>query len=86
MTYKLISALDKEFKNEKGEIVRGTALLLLNPETGETRRHFVAQDNQKGYTPEMVAKITGKDVEISTIVRVFNGKMREVLEWIRIKQ
>lgn len=60
-------------------------MLFLDPATGETKRHFVSNDNLKGYDPKMVAKVVGPDLEISTMVKTFNGKMREVLEWIRPK-
>lgn len=71
---------EKEFTNDKNELIRGFSLGFLNEQTGEFVRHFVSQDNLKGFDPEQLAQIRGKKLEISTSVKTFNGKMRTVLD------
>jgi len=80
MQVKLIFADDKEFTNDKNELVRGFQLVFLNEQTGETFRHFVNNDNLKGFDPKQLCKITGKNLEISTNVKTYKGNSRIVLD------
>lgn len=82
MTVKLIYASPKVFENQKGDQVRGWQLVFFNQQTGETYRHFVNEENPKGFTEKQVAKISGIDLEISTNVRTFNGNAKVVLDKI----
>jgi len=82
MQVKLISALEKEFTNDKKELVRGWNLTFLNEQSGETFRHFVNNDNVKGFDPKQIAKISGKNLEISTNAKTYLGKTRVVLDKI----
>lgn len=82
MTVKLILAAEKEFTNDKQELVRGFNLVFLNEQTGETFRHFVGNDNLKGFSPKQICSIKGPDVDISTVVKTYQGKTRIVLEKI----
>jgi len=83
MQVKLITAIEKEFTNKKEELVRGFQLTFLNEETGETFRHFVGNDNLKGFSPDQLSTIKGKDLEISTTTKTFQGKTRIVLDSVR---
>jgi len=82
MQVKLISVIEKEFTNDKNELVRGMSLTFFNEQTGQTSKHFVSNDNTKGYDPKQLATIKGLNLEISTTVKTFNGKSRTVLEKI----
>lgn len=83
MTVKLISAKEKEFTNKKNnELIRGFDLLFLNEQTLETFKYFVSNDNLKGFEPEQICSIKGKDLEISTNVKTFDGKSKVVLDKI----
>lgn len=83
MKVKLILAAEKEFTNDKKELVRGFNLVFLNEKTGETFRHFVANDNLKGFDPKQISTIKGPDLDISTNVKTYLGKQRIVLDIIR---
>jgi len=80
LTVKLVAAIEREFKNKAGDLVRGWSLTFLDQSTGETSKYFVGNDNLKGFDPKQLAKITGKDLEISTNVKTFDGKSRVVLD------
>jgi len=80
MQVKLILAKDKEFKNDKGEIVKGKTLVFLNELAGETLKYFVNDENLKGYDPKFLCTVKGKDVEISTTAKTYQGKTRVVLD------
>lgn len=80
MKVKLIFCKEKEFTNDKQELVRGFSLVFFNEETGETVRHFVSNDNTKGFDPNQLSHIKGKDLEISTNVKSYQGNQRVVLD------
>jgi len=82
MKSKLVFAQEKEFTNDKNELVRGFQLGFLNEATGEYNRHFVNNDSLKGFDPKQIATIKGKDLEISTTVKTYSGKSRIVLDKI----
>jgi hypothetical protein len=83
MQVKLVFANDREFTNkESGQLVRGFDLVFLNEATGETFKHFVGHDNLKGFDPKQLATIKGKELEISTTAKTFQGKTRIVLDKI----
>lgn len=83
MNVKLIHAKPTSFtKKETGDLITGTSLLFLNEQTGETYRHFVNDENPKGFEPKQLAKIIGKELEISTNVKTFLGNSRVVLDKI----
>jgi len=83
MQVKLINMLEKEFTNSKQELVRGFQLTFLNERSGETFKHFVGNENLKGFDPKQICKISGKDLDISTTAKTFQGKTRIVLDEIR---
>jgi len=80
LTVKLIAAIEREFTNKAGDLVRGWGLTFLDPTTGETSKHFVGSDNLKGFDPKQLATIKGPTLEISTNVKTFDGKSRVVLD------
>lgn len=82
MTAKLIFAQEKEFKNDKNELVRGFSLGFLNEESGEYNRYFVNNENLKGFDPKQISTIKGKSLEVSTTAKTYNGKTRIVLDKI----
>jgi len=82
MKCKLIFGSEKEFTNDKKELVRGFNLVFLNEQTGETTRYFVGNDNLKGFDPKQLAQIKGKDLEVSTSVKTYKGVSRTVLDRI----
>jgi len=82
MQVKLVHAKEKEFTNDKQELVRGWNLTFLNEQSGETFKHFVSEGNLKGFDPKQIAKISGKNLEISTNAKTYLGKTRIVLDKI----
>jgi len=80
----LIVAKETEFTNKNNELVKGWNLIFLN-EQDEIKKYFVSNDNLKGFEPEMLAKVTGKTLLISTNVKTFDGRMREVLSSVNYK-
>jgi len=83
MTVKLIFAQEREFTNDKDELVRGYTLVFFDPLTGNTYRHFVGNDNLKGFDPKQVAGIKGPNLDISTNAKTYLGKTRIVLEKVQ---
>lgn len=84
MQVKLINATEKEFKNDKGELIRGWSLLFLNQKDNQTHRYFVDLSNLKGFDPKQVCDVKGPDLEISTDAATFNGITRVKLSSIRV--
>jgi len=82
MEVKLVFGNEKEFTNDKKELVKGWNLVFLNEESGETFKHFVSNDNLKGFDPSQIASIKGKTLEISTNIKTYLGKPRIVLDKI----
>lgn len=80
MKVKCIWANDKEFTNDKQELVRGFSLLFFNEQSGETFKFFVNNEDLKGFDPKQIAKVNGKTLEISSMVKTFQGKSRTVLD------
>lgn len=74
----LVAAVEKSFTNDKKELVKGLDLLFIT-ESDDFKRYFVSDDRLKGYEPEMLAKINGKLLNVSSEVKTYNGKMKEVL-------
>jgi hypothetical protein len=75
-------AQEHQFQNDKGETIKGKNLVFLNELAGETTKFFVSDDNLKGFDPRQLAIVKGKDLEISTNVKTYQGKMRVVLDKI----
>lgn len=82
MTVKLVHAHEEQFTTKKNVRVEGWRLVFLNTQTGETYRHFVSNDNLKGFDEELICEVDGPDVEISTDVRTFDGVSKVVLDKI----
>jgi len=83
MTTKLIYAKEREFTDkEKNQLIRGWTLIFLDEQAGNTFRYFVASDDLKGFDPKQLCKITGKNLEISTAAKTFQGITKVKLEKI----
>jgi len=82
MTCKLVYATEKSFTNDKQELVEGWQLGFLNEETGEYTRHFVNKNDLKGFDVRQLSTIKGKELEISTTAKTYQGKTRIVLDKI----
>lgn len=83
MEAKIIYAEDREFKSDEGDIVRGVSIVLLDPKTGSTYKHFLGGDDLRGFKPELVCTIKGKLVEVSRDIKTYKGKERVVVDSIR---
>jgi hypothetical protein len=87
MTAKLIYAKEREFNDkEKNQLIRGWTLIFLDEQTGNTNRYFVSNDDLKGFDPKQLCKITGKNLEISTTAKTFQGitkiKLEKIIELV----
>lgn len=83
MKVKLVFAKEKEFRNKEQEIVKGWQLVFLNTESGETFRHFVGNDNLKGFDPRQISEVKGLNLEISTDAKTYNGITKVVLSGVK---
>jgi len=86
MTGKIIFAQEKEFKGNDNAIVKGWTFVVLNETSGDTRKYFVSNDNLKGFSPELLATIKGKNIEVSSDIKSYSGKDRVVLDKVIVLQ
>lgn len=79
----LIYAEKSSFKSKEGSEIFGTTLVFLL-DKGETKRFFVNENDTKGFDPSLVAQLKGGKVLISTGVKSYNGRMKEVLQSVHV--
>jgi len=82
MTGNITFAKEKEFTNNKNELVQGWDLVFQDEETGESRKFFVSNDNLKGFDPKLISTLKGPRVEVSLNIKSYQGKDRIVLDKI----
>ena len=82
LTGKIVWVSEREFTNDKNELVRGWYFSVLNEGTGDSRRYYVSNDNLKGFDPKLVSSVKGSTVEVSSDIKTYMGKDKIVLDKI----